>query len=68
MLRPIWGSMPAIQRVQDEGCVCRAVPGVCGTLMALGGTEQCGEYAEYTNSLFASGNARDVTKATSSLQ
>lgn len=45
-----------------------AVHGVNGTVMALGGTEQCGEYAEYTDPLFASDNAKDATKATSSLQ
>lgn len=68
LLRPVWSFIPAIQRVQDEGCVYRAVHGVCGTVVALGGTEQCGEYVEYTDRLFASDNARDATKATSSLQ
>lgn len=68
LLCPLWDFIPAIQRLQDEGCVYHAVHGVCGTVMALGGTEQCGEYAEHTNPLFASDNARDATKAASSLQ
>lgn len=45
---------------------------VCAVLsmerVALGGTGQCGEHAEYTNALFASDHARDATKATSTLQ
>lgn len=44
--RPVWDFISTIQRLQDEGCVYHAVHGICVTVMALGGTEQCEEYAE----------------------